>query len=199
MGMHVPFGNLKLRHRGILSLVFLVVLGGLVFGGGGYLGLFASVETFRAEVGPSVFVGVEQVGTYRKIHRVLHSEAEPALERQHIDLAGAKSAALVFHRLEKVKPEQRRCLVGIVADGESVQAVEPPLQCTVIPAREVVVARLSAHKSIAAFKAYRRIRDEYGRWLTDNGYRWGAPALEIYLSDGQVEFQVPIVRIGDQR
>ena len=177
-----------ISRKALFSLIGLVGLLVLVFGGGGHLGLFSKVSLDIKERGPYTIIGIEYRGPYRKIIHKLKSVTE---EIKTSKLSGTveKQCAILYDSPNSVDHKSQRSLVGFVLQAGTAENIN---NYTVdkIEKREVLVAKIDAHPSVAFFRSYPKIR----RWLKKNDYNASSPMLEIYYRNGLVELEVPITK-----
>ena len=177
-----------ISRKALFSLIGLIGLIVLVFGGGGHLGLFSKVHLEIEERGPYTIIGIEYRGPYRKIIHKLKNVIEEIKASKLSDTVETP-CAILYDSPNKVDHKSQRSLVGFVLqDGTPVDTDNYAVDK--IAKREVIVAKIEAHPSIAFFRSYPKVR----RWLKKNGYSASSPMLEIYCRNGLVELEVPITK-----
>lgn len=177
---HSPMNSRWTRHkRAIYSVIFLSLLLLLFLGGGGYLGLFSSVELSR-ESRTYRIIGIEHYGSYRKNLQFLRRQVQPVIAKQGLQSDLGPPCAIVFHRFERLPKEERRSVVGYIVESDL--DVVPPLGVYTFTAEDAIVVNLHAHKSVAAYRAYRPIREHAQADQLDQ-----ATALEIFHEADHVE------------
>jgi len=179
----------QISRKAVFSLVGLIGLLALIFGGGGHLGLFSKVHLEVIERGPYTIVGLSYKGPYRKIvHRLKTVNAE--LEASGLANTVKMQCAILYDAPKDVDPKSQQSLVGFIVKNDDL--VGEPAKYTIerIGMRKVVVAKIEAHPSVALFRSYPKIK----RWAKKNNYDFSVPMLEIYHRNGLVELEVPITR-----
>jgi hypothetical protein len=186
----LPMQDWPPRRKAIFAAVLVVLLLLVALIGGGYLGLFSTVQISLGSRGPYLIAGLSENGNYRKL-RQLHSEVLPArlVELGWEDQVGAPCAVLEGELLRLPrKPTRAKAgylMTEVPAGGDH------GLEFTKIPARSVLIATTTAHPAVAGMVVYRRIRD----YLRDNNLQNdnASPVVEIYGEDGLVTVEVPLL------
>ncbi|MDZ7289660.1 MAG: GyrI-like domain-containing protein [candidate division KSB1 bacterium] len=85
-----------------------------------------------------------------------------------------------------VPQEQLRSRAGFLVKGAV--TVEAPLAIDTVAQREVIVAKVKAHPTVAPLKTYPKMQE----WMKQNNFQAAGPGLEIYHANGVVECELPI-------
>ena len=99
--------------RAIYSLIGLIGILGLFFGGGGHLGLFSRVGLEIVDRGPYTITGIKYEGRYRKISQKLKFVMKIAEDHNISGFIQAKCAVL-YEQPTKSKLYKRQGLVGFI-------------------------------------------------------------------------------------
>ena len=178
-----------ISRKALFSLVGLVGLLALIFGGGGHLGLFSKVRLEVTERGPYTVVGLEYRGPYRKIIHRLKSVTED-IKTGNLSDTVEMQCAILYDPPKGGDRSSQRSLVGFVLRNDSDIIEAPKYSVEKIAKREVVVAKIDAHPSVALFRSYPKIN----RWIRKNNCSALSPMVEIYHRNGLVELEVPFTR-----
>ena len=151
------------------------------------LGAFNSVVLAREGSGPYRIVCLPHTGPYPGVAKKILA-VRKLLKGSEKQLG--VPCGLYYDNPAKVAEEKLRSKGGYVIEGEL--AVEAPLLIERVPRRDVLVARLEAHPSLAPIKIYPKM----AKWMAANNVEAAGPALELY-HDGLVECQIPIRPRGE--
>lgn len=170
------------------KMLILAILGLVTAIGGGalvmlYLGAFSDAKVYRT-VSPEYRIAyIEKKGSYANIEPVLNEVAE-ALKKA--EMTPGTPCALYLDSVSEVNEEDRRSKIGYIVERNDY--IPAPMEEMVVSSREVVAATFDGGTMLGSHKAYKAMRE----WSRANGYTLSLPALEIYHSNGQVEYQLEI-------
>ena len=178
-----------ISRKAVFSLIGLGGLIALIFLGGGHLGLFSGVTIEITERGPYSVIGIEYKGPYRRISHKLKSVMTQAKRKNNLDMIGVQ-CAILYDDPKIVRGQDQRSLVGFIVDTNTSTEITG-FAAEEIDRRQVLIASIEGHPSVAFFKSYPRIK----RWLRKNNFNVSFPMFEIYREGGKVELEVPIKKI----
>lgn len=170
------------------KILILAVIGMLiaVAGGGGvmfYLGAFKNPEVYRDVTHEYRIAYVEHKGSYSELDAIF---AQVAADLEKAGITTETPCALFLDDVDVVLEPDRRSQIGyLVKYGDDIPG---SLEVRTIASREVVAATFKGGTLLGSYKAYAAMRE----WSKVNGYKLALPALEIYHSNGKVEYQLSI-------
>lgn len=170
----------------LLSILFGLItalFGGLVVMY--YLGMYSEIEIHRDVAPPYRMAYVLHTGSYANFEEDIE-KVRVQLEKQRIK--PGFPFALFLDDAGRVPEEKRRVKVGYFVDREAY--IRPPLEEETLPQREVIIARFKGGRKLGSYKVYKAMKE----WAKDHGYNLKLPALEIYRSEGETEYQLGIVK-----
>ncbi len=190
----IPFNR---HRRAVIALVFLSLVVILFVGGGACLGLFSTVDITLSEAGPWRIVGIDRYGPLHKAMVVREDEVLPLLSEQGLLDAIGTPCALADNRFERIPLKERHSIVGyLLKDDADVTDVQLPLKLIELPRQQSIIAILNAHRSVAAFKAYRTINDTWVETLEEKELALSSQSLEIEEAENLVRIVVPVEPIA---
>jgi AraC family transcriptional regulator len=116
---------------------------------------------------------IEHVGPYDKIPWETYMEKLYAWAKQHDVRPGFKALGIYYDSPEQTPPEECRSEIAIPVKWRAESDDEVGVQT--IPAGDVVETTFHGPSDLLA-GAYRDIET----WVTENGYAWDGPAVEVY-------------------
>lgn len=150
-----------------------------------YLGVFTSVDIEKKVTPKYRMAYLDNIGPYNEIGAKIKQVAR-TLEEANIK--SNLASALFLDDSSVVAREELRSKVGyLVAASDYLPG---SLMEEEIPSREVISAKFDGSPVIGSYKAYEAMK----KWSSIYGYNLSLPALEIYLEDGTVEYQLPITK-----
>ncbi len=173
----------------ISSRMLILALLGLVTAVGGgavvmlYLGAFDEPEVTRQTTQDYRIAYIEHKGSYSKVEPIF---AEVADYLKQAEIEPGTACALYLNSVSEVAEEERISRIGYIVGRNDY--IPSPLEEIIITSREVAVATFEGGTLLGSYKAYKAMRE----WSRANGYVLSLPALEIYHTNGVVEYQLPI-------
>lgn len=150
-----------------------------------YLGMFSQPSLEKVMAPSYRLVYVNHTGPYNEIKGIF-KQVEAKLKAANITPIAA--AALFFDDPAQVAADKLRSKVGyIISDRDY-----PPsgLIEENLLSQQVIRATFDGSPMIGSYKAYPAMK----QWSSENHYQLSLPSLEIYYTDGRVEYQLPISR-----
>jgi len=170
----------KMLILALLGLITAVAGGAVVML---YLGAFDDPEVTRQTTQDYRIAYIEHKGAYSNIEPILAQVAE---HLKTAEIEPGTPCALYLNSVSEVAEEERISRIGYIVGRADY--IPSPLDELVISSREVAVATFEGGTLLGSHKAYKAMRE----WSRANGYKLSLPALEIYHTNGVVEYQLPI-------
>lgn len=147
-----------------------------------YLGSFTKPEVRKGVSEPYRVAFMINTGPYNEIEKTLGSVAEH-LRKAKIQ---PKTPFLMILDDNSVPESKRRSKVGYLVSKRDY--IPGPLETEELPVRDVLIATFDGGAMMGSYKAY----DAMKEWARRYGYSLSLPALEIYHTDGPMEYQLGI-------
>ena len=167
----------------VLALFVIALIGGALITY--YLGAFTT-PVIRAATSPALHIAyLEHTGPYDEIDPFIEKVAE---ELKKANTRAGTPFALLLDDIGKTPRSQLRAKVGYIINAGDF--VPGGLHEETLPPRDVVLATFEGSPLVGSYKSYEAMKD----WAVFHGYGLRLPALEIFHSNGVLEYQLGIAK-----
>ncbi len=147
-----------------------------------YLGSFTKPDVKKGVSKPYRVAYMINYGPYNEIQGTLDKVAEH-LRKAKIE---PKTPFLMILDSSKVTESKRRSKVGYLIGKRDY--IPGPLETEELPVRDVLIATFDGGAMMGSYKGYEAMKE----WARRYNYKLSLPALEIYHSEGAMEYQLGI-------
>lgn len=176
----------RLSGKAVITVLAFVILACLVFGTGSYLGLFSRPTLTMAIRGPYTIFGLKHARSYRYMDQntnemLVKIEADGLFDE--ID----RMATVLYDEPGRERRGNTQTMAGFIARNPDI-IPSATYEVEQIPKREVLLATIRSHPSIAM----RRSRSRINGWLEQNGRAVAGLPLQIEGAHRTVEIEIPL-------